>query len=144
MSGPRVALRAIDYRPSPERVDEEYPFLLTTGRTLYQFNAATMTERSLNHLLRPADLLDMAPSDADRIGFGEGEAVRIVSRYGETTLPVHRNEAIAAGQLFATFHGGAAKVNMVTGPHRDASVGTPEYKLHSRAARASCRRVRTP
>jgi formate dehydrogenase major subunit len=128
-SGPRATLRAIDYRPSPEHVDDTYPFLLTTGRSLYQFNAATMSDRSLNHVLRPSDLLDMAPPDADRLGFAEGEAVRIVSRYGEATLPLHRNEAIMAGQLFATFHSAGAKVNMITGPHRDGSVGTPEYKL---------------
>jgi formate dehydrogenase major subunit len=128
-SGPRATLQAIDYRPTPERVDDRFPFLLTTGRSLYQFNAATMSDRSPNHLLRPSDLLDMAPSDADRLGLGEGEAIRIVSRYGETTLPLHRNEAIAVGQLFATFHSAGAKLNMVTGPHRDTAVGTPEYKV---------------
>jgi formate dehydrogenase major subunit len=126
-SGPRATLRAIDYRPSPERVDEAYPFLLTTGRSLYQFNAATMSDRSLNHMLRPSDLLDMAPADADRLGLRDGEAARIVSRYGETTLPVHCSDAMVTGQLFATFHSAGA-VNMVTGPHRDF-VGTPEYKL---------------
>ncbi len=37
---------AIDYRPSEELPDEQYPFILTTGRVLYHFHTATMTRRS--------------------------------------------------------------------------------------------------
>lgn len=42
--GPRAALKHLDFHPSPERLDAEFPFLLITGRTLYQFNAATKAE----------------------------------------------------------------------------------------------------
>jgi formate dehydrogenase major subunit len=54
---------------------------LITGRSLYQFNAGTMTGRTRNNELRPADVLDMAPSDAIALGLREAERkVRIVSR----------------------------------------------------------------
>lgn len=127
--GPRAALRTIEYQPSPETTTADYPFLLTTGRTLYQFNSGTMTARTLNTALRPADLLDMSPEDAAELGFQDGVPVRLVSRYGSTTIPIRMNPAIRRGQLFATFHTIAAFLNRITGPHRDRVVGSPEYKL---------------
>jgi formate dehydrogenase major subunit len=107
----------------------EYPFLLTTGRSLYQFNAGTMTARTPNRELRPVDTVDMSPADAGALAVHEGDRVRLVSRSGATILPVCVTTAVAAGQLFATFHTAQAFVNQVTGPHRDSRVGTPEYKV---------------
>jgi formate dehydrogenase major subunit len=128
-AGPRAALQAVEYRPSPETVSAAYPFQLTTGRCLYQFNAGTMTGRTPNRELRPSDLLDMSPDDASENGFRDGEQVRVVSRYGSAVLPVHVDEAMVRGQLFATFHTPGFCINALTGPHRDPTAGTPEYKL---------------
>lgn len=127
--GPRAAIRSIDYHASPEEITPNYPFLLTTGRSLYQFNAGTMTRRTRNNELCPADVLDISSVDASRLDLHEGESVRVVSRYGAAVLPVRPSAAIAAGQLFATFQTIEAFLNAVTGPGRDAVVGTPEYKL---------------
>ncbi len=127
--GPRATLRSVEYHASPEETTPDYPFLLTTGRSLYQFNAGTMTGRTRNTELRPADVLDMSPADASRLDFHEGESVRLVSRYGAAVLPVRFSTTIATGQLFATFHTRETFLNAVTGPHRDSEVGTPEYKL---------------
>jgi formate dehydrogenase major subunit len=59
-NGRRAGFRQIEYRPTGETADEEYPFTLITGRTLYQFNAGTMTSRTGNNLLRPHDFLDVS------------------------------------------------------------------------------------
>ena len=127
--GERAALRTIDHRPSPEQCDTEYPFVLITGRTLDQFNAGTMTRRSLTQELHPTDLLELSPRDAVRSGIGDGDRVRIVSRYGTATLPARTDDRVAPGQLFATFSDPGAALNRVTGPHRDAVTNTPEYKV---------------
>jgi formate dehydrogenase major subunit len=99
-----------------------------TGRTLAQFNAGTMTNRTPNHELRPADLLDISPSDAAWLGLASGDLARVTSRYGATTLPVHISDAMKPGEVFATFHTANAFVNRLTSGHRDR-VGTPEYKV---------------
>ena len=127
--GPRTALRRIEYRPSPEMTDGEFPFMLITGRELYQFNAGTMTRRTRNRELRPTDTLDLAPEDAQRLGIDDGDRVRVYSRYGETELPARVSLAMKRGEVFATFHSSAVFLNRVTGPHRDRFVKTPEYKL---------------
>jgi formate dehydrogenase major subunit len=127
--GPRAELRTVEYRESPELVTPVYPFTLITGRSLYQFNAGTMTGRTLNTELRPSDVLDMASADAARLGLGDGQSVRVASRYGAATLPVCISAALTPGQLFATFQTPGSLLNAVTGPNRDARVGTPEYKV---------------
>jgi len=125
----RARLRAIDFTPTDETISREYPLLLTTGRTLHQFNAGTMTARTPNTVLRPTDLLEMAPADAARLSFHNGEQVRLVSRYGAAVLPLYVSERIKPGELFTTFHTGDVFLNHVIGPHRERFAGTPEYKV---------------
>lgn len=125
----RAALRRVPYRPTDEIVDDEFPLLLITGRTLYQFNAGTMTMRTPNVKLRPADLLDISSDDAKRLKLHEGERVRIRSRYGEATIPIRITSTVIPGQLFATFHTSEVFLNRVTSPHRDRYVKSPEYKV---------------
>lgn len=128
-SGPRAALRPIGYSPTPETVDSEFPFLLTTGRSLYQFNVGDMSRRTATVQMRPTDTLDLAPQDGRALGLADGDVARLRSRYGETCLPVRLDDAIQSGQAFATFHDPTVRLNRVTGPHRDALVGAPEYKV---------------
>ena len=109
--------------------DPEFPLLLNTGRTLHQFNAGTMTGRTPNVVLRPTDLLEMAPLDAARLSLANDERVRIVSRYGEAVLPLRITTCVKPGELFATFHSSDVFLNRVTGPSRDGITGTPEYKV---------------
>lgn len=127
--GPRAPLKRIEHHPSPETTDSQYPFVLITGRELYQFNAGTMTRRTRNQTLRPTDTLDLAPDDARQLGIDSGDRVRVRSRYGEAELPVRVSQAMKRGEVFATFHSSAVFLNRVTGPHRDRFVKTPEYKL---------------
>ncbi|HEY5619408.1 MAG TPA: formate dehydrogenase subunit alpha [Vicinamibacterales bacterium] len=127
--GPRAALRPVDFRPTPEASSDEYPFRLMTGRSLYQFNAGTMTRRTKNEELRPADLIDVSPEDAKRLDLHDRDVVRVMSRYGSALLPVQVNSSIQPGQLFATFQTREVFLNALTGPHRDGVTGTPEYKV---------------
>jgi formate dehydrogenase major subunit len=127
--GKKAALRRIPYEPTPETTSAEFPFLLTTGRTLYHFNAGTMTLRTANVELYPGDFLDVAPADAEKLNLADGETVRLRSRHGEVEIPVRVNDAVKPGELFATFHTPAVFLNQVTSPHRDHYTLTPEYKV---------------
>ncbi|MGA8145831.1 MAG: formate dehydrogenase subunit alpha [Candidatus Acidiferrales bacterium] len=124
----RPELRRIEYRPTKETTAEDYPFLLTTGRTLYQFNSGTMTSRTANSELRPEDCLDISAEDAERLRLQNGCEVRIRSRYGSANLHVNISRAVKSGELFATFHTPEVFLNFITGPGRDGYVSAPEYK----------------
>lgn len=127
--GKRASLRRVEFHATPEKVSDEFPFLLTTGRTLYHFNAGTMTMRTKNKQLRRSDCLDISPEDAARLGLSDGQPVRIRSRYGMATMPIKINLAVTPGELFTTFHTAEIFLNAVTSSHRDSFVGAPEYKV---------------
>jgi formate dehydrogenase major subunit len=128
-AGDRVSFALVDHLPSEESADDEYPLILVTGRKLHQFNAGTMTLRTKNRELRPADCLEVSPTDAERLGLREGAIVTVRSRYGAVRLPVSVTSRVRSGELFTTFHTADAFVNRLTGPRRDAVTGTPEYKV---------------
>ena len=127
--GKTAALRSIPYLATAETVSEEFPFILTTGRTLYHFNAGTMTLRTRNAELHPSDFLDISSPDAKRLALCDGEMVKVRSHYGQTQLPLRINRAVKPGELFATFHTPGVFLNNVTNPYRDAYTLTPEYKV---------------
>ena len=122
-------LQCIDFQESAEACGPEFPLLLTTGRTLYHFNAGTMTMRTRNRELRRTDTLDISPADATRLGLGDGEIVRVTSRQGSVQMPLHIDPRVKEGGLFATFHAGETGLNRLTGQGRDKQVMTPEYKV---------------
>jgi formate dehydrogenase major subunit len=128
-SGERAHLALVPFSPTAERTDDEYPFLLTTGRTLHQYNAGTMTLRTRNTELRAGDFLDVSPEDAARLGITQGQEVVVRSRYGSAALRVAVTSAMRPGELFATFHTASVFLNRVTSPSRDRRVDTPEYKV---------------
>jgi formate dehydrogenase major subunit len=125
----RVSLRRVDYRPTDERTTPDFTLLLSTGRSLYQFNAGTMTGRSRAGRFRPTDLLAISGDDARELHIDDGDRVRVRSRYGEIALVATLSETVARGQLFATFQSPDVFVNRLTSHHRDAFVHTPEYKV---------------
>ena len=103
--GVKASLRAIEYRPAPEQPTAEFPLVLVTGRSLYQFNAGTMTGRSATQSLRPTDTLEVSADDASTFGVTDGARVRcpqplwrsVAARRG------HRDR-VPAGTVFATFN----------------------------------------
>lgn len=122
-------LQCVEYLESSEALTPDYPFLLTTGRTLYHFNAGTMTMRTPNREIRRTDTLDISPADAARLSVSEGEVVRVTSRYGVAELPAHIDARVKEGELFASFHASATGLNHLTGQGRDTQAMTPEYKV---------------
>jgi len=127
--GKTTALRRIEFVPPPETTNKDFPFLLTTGRNLYQYNASTQTFRTPNATMYKMDYLNVSPSDAKRLGLTDGEEVRIRSRTGAAVLPIQIREKQKSGELYATFHTVRTFLNEITSPHRDRYTKTPEYKV---------------
>jgi formate dehydrogenase major subunit len=128
-SGEKPVLRCNEFVPTSERTDDAFPLALITGRTLYQFNAGTMTQRTPNTLLRADDYLDVSPADAQRLGIADGARVSVESHYGHTALTARISQMVKPGEVFATFHNPESNVNALTGDQRDRQTDTPEYKM---------------
>jgi len=120
----------IEFRPSAELPDDDYPFLLTTGRVLYHFHTATMTRRNegLNERY-PESLVEINPVDADRMGVKEGDFVKVSSRRGSVTAKATVIERSPEGTVFMNFHFREAATNLLTNPALDPIGKIPEYKV---------------
>ena len=125
---PRFTLRPHRVPADAGAADGGYPFLLTTGRTLYQFNAGTMTMRTPERDAPRQRRARRRRRRCARPGHADGDRVRVVSAYGAACCPRECLGAVRPGQLFATFHTADVFLNRVTGPHRDGRVATSEER----------------
>ena len=102
----RAFLKATGYVPPHEEPSEEYPFRFTTGRTIYQFHTRTKTARAPQlDAAAPEAWIELCPSDAESLGIGEGDVVRVESPRGAMEARA-RVSGIREGVVFAPFHYG--------------------------------------
>ncbi len=121
---------AIDYIPPAETVDDEYPFLLSTGRVPEHFHTGTMTRRGtgLNRLC-PEPLAQMNFEDAERLGIKDGDYIEITSRRGSIKVKVWITERSKLGMVFVPFHFHEAPANILTHAIVDPVAKIPEFKV---------------
>jgi formate dehydrogenase alpha subunit len=121
---------AIEYIPPAELPDQEYPFLLSTGRVLYHYHTGTMTTRAKGPTERcPESLVEIHPEDAGKLGIADGQKVRVSSRRGKVEAKAMITEKSAPGSIFMNFHFNEAPVNVLTNPALDPIGKIPEYKV---------------
>ena len=118
-----------EYVPTDEKTGPRFPLLLTTGRTLTQYNVGTQTRRTENLVWHDEDVLEIHPHDAEVRGIRDGEWVRLTSRVGETTMRAFVTENIAPGVVFTTFHHPDNQTNVLTTENSDWATNCPEYKV---------------
>lgn len=117
------------YVPTEERTNRKFPLLLTTGRTLTQYNVGAQTRRTDNVRWYHEDLLEIHPSDAELRGIKDGERVSLSSRKGDITLQAKITERVQPGVVYTTFHDPETGANVVTTEYSDWATNCPEYKV---------------
>ncbi|MCR5651160.1 MAG: formate dehydrogenase subunit alpha [Lachnospiraceae bacterium] len=126
----RALLYSVEYKPANELPDEEYPFMLTTGRILYHYNAAAMTSRSPGLMeISGEGFIEVNYKDADRLGIKNGEKIKIKSRRGEITATARVGRKVSEGETWMPFHFPDSPVNMLTNAALDEFARIPEYKV---------------
>ncbi|HEC23242.1 MAG TPA: formate dehydrogenase subunit alpha [Chloroflexi bacterium] len=112
-----------------ELPDEEYPFILSTGRVLYHWHGGTMTRRSRLDDIWPEAIVEMHPDDAGTLGLQTGDWVKVSSRRGQITLRVLVTGRSPAGTVFIPFHFAEAAANVLTLNEVDPRAKIPGYKV---------------
>jgi predicted molibdopterin-dependent oxidoreductase YjgC len=126
--GPRAPLNPVVHDPPVDRLDDDFPLRLTTGRRLSEYNTGVQTA-SYPSPLRRRESLDVSPEDAARLGLREGERVRVSSRRGAIEVPIHLDDALRPGLTFMTFHfPDDVATNLITIDATDPRSGTAEFK----------------
>ncbi len=113
-----------------EQPDEEYPFLLMTGRVYHHYHTGAMT-RAGNILNResPEALLEINPVDAESLTLASGEMLNLATRRGTIKIRALISEQVAPGMLYTSFHFTEAPINLLTNAASDPKAKCPEYKI---------------
>ena len=121
---------AIEYKEPAELPDEEYPFILTTGRLMFQFHTGTMTRRipALEHEL-PTGFVEINTEDAKKLSIAQGEKVKVKSRRGEIEIKALVTDGILPGVVFIPFHFAECAANELTSRNIDPEAKIPEFKV---------------
>jgi formate dehydrogenase alpha subunit len=116
--------------PPAETPDEEFPYVLTTGRIYFQYHTGSMTRRtSVIEREEPECFVEISPEDAERLGLGEGSQVRVRSRRGEMVAGARVTGTVPEGTVFIPFHYAEARANLLTNPAADPGAKIPEFKV---------------
>jgi len=119
-----------EWMPAKELPDEEYPFVLNTGRLLEHWHTGSMTRRSFAlDSIQPTPMVFIGHDDADRLGIEEGDFVRVSSRRGSIELAATLTHRETLGSCFIPFHFREAAANLLTIDEIDPFGKIPEYKF---------------
>jgi formate dehydrogenase major subunit len=119
-----------EWLPAKELPNEEYPFILNTGRLLEHWHTGSMTRRSFAlNAIQPDAHVFLNPDDAAEMGVGEGDFVRVTSRRGSIELSARISHRDTPGTCFIPFHFREAAANVLTIDEIDPHGKIPEFKF---------------
>lgn len=120
----------LQYRPSAELPDADYPLILTTERSPYHFHTSTMTRKVKGlEKLRSEELLEINPADARKLGVADGQMVKVTSRRGQVEARARVTTVSPPGVVSMTFHFAESPTNVLTNPALDPVAKIPELKV---------------
>ena len=126
--GNRAPFVPTEHDPPVDKLDDDYPIRLTTGRRLDSYNTGVQTG-GYTSPMRRGESLDISPEDAERFSLADGERVRVVSRRGQVEVPVRLDESLRPGLTFMTLHfQDDVATNLLTIDATDPKSGTAEFK----------------
>ena len=126
----RVPFLTVAYQPPAEVCDYDYPFILTTGRNLFQYHSGSMTRR-----VEPIEAhagepyVEINPQDCDHLGIRDGDMITVRSRRGEISIKARLTQRVTAGTVFIPMHYREAAANVITNDALDPHVKIPELKV---------------
>ena len=120
----------IRFRPPAEVPDAEYPMILSTGRTLFNYNIGNMTRKTpAIERKEPENFVEIHREDAARLKIREGDNVRVTTRRGSIAVRAHIGSKVRTGGIWMPFHHVEASTNLLTNDAFDNVTRTGEYKV---------------
>ena len=116
---------------SPDELpDQEFPFVLTTGRLLEHWHTGAMTRRSVTlDNIEPEATVSMNSSDMNYLNLQPGNKVKVKTRRGSINLSVRQDRELPKGMIFIPFCFSEAAANKLTNPQLDPYGKIPEFKF---------------
>jgi formate dehydrogenase major subunit len=114
--------------PPVDKISDEFPLRLTTGRKLDSYNTGVQT-RAFSSPLREGEAIEISPAEARSLSVVNDDRVKVISRRGEVVAKVRIDPGLRAGLVFMTFHfPEEVETNLLTIDATDPLSGTAEFK----------------
>ncbi|KXG43536.1 formate dehydrogenase [Tepidibacillus decaturensis] len=120
--------KGIEHLSPAEETDEEYPFLLSTGRRLHHYNVTSQYSPSLK-TYHPEERAMIHPKDAMKLDVKTGDRIKIVSRRGELVTAIEVTDKVSEKMIWMSFHHREVPTNVLTNGAFDPISHTGEYKV---------------
>jgi formate dehydrogenase major subunit len=118
-----------DIIPAAERPDQEFPFVLITGRQLEHWHTGAITRRaSVLDAIEPEPTATLHPLELDALGARPGDVITVESRRGIISLYARADDGTPRGAVFVPFCFYEAAANLLTNPALDPIGKIPEFK----------------
>jgi formate dehydrogenase major subunit len=128
ISGPPAPFNVVEHVLPVDKLSDEFPIRLTTGRRLDSYNTGVQSG-GYRSPLRSREALCLSPEDCDRLGVDDGELVKVTSRRGSVYAPVRVDHSLRPGLSFMTLHfPDEVETNVLTIDATDPKSGTAEFK----------------
>jgi formate dehydrogenase alpha subunit len=126
----KVPFVTVPYNPPAEVTNNEYPFVLTTGRNLFQYHSGSMTRR-VGPIEKHAGeaYVELNTVDGRKLGIRNSDLIRVRSRRGEVDIKARITSRVPAGTVFIPMHYREAAANVLTNDALDPVVKIPEFKV---------------
>jgi len=126
----KVPFVTVPFNPPAEVTNDEYPFILTTGRNLYQYHSGSMTRR-VDTIEKHAGeaYVEINPVDAARLGIQNSDMITVGSRRGTISIKARISKRVSTGTIFIPMHYREAAANVITNDALDPVVKIPELKV---------------
>jgi len=123
-------LQVVNFIPPAELPDKDYPYVLSTGRTIFHYHTGTMSRRTpkLDDEVGGA-YVQVNPKDAALQDINDGSMVTLTTRRGSIQAKAQVTDDVPKGFVFLPFHFSEACANKITNPALDPACAMPEYKV---------------
>ncbi len=129
---------AVEFINPNELPCEEYPFILSTGRQLYQYHTGTMTRKSKAvNQISPAGYVEINSDDAKKLRILNADTVEISTVRGTVQTQAKVTDQIKKGCLFMPFHFCEGPANILTNDALDPTAKIPEFKVCAATIRSA-------
>ena len=119
-----------EFTNADELPDEEFPFVLVTGRQLEHWHTGAMTRRaSMLDAIEPVPVASINPSDLAKLGLKVGDKIKLSSRRGELECFAREEHGVNPGQVYMPFCYREAAANLLTNEALDPFGKIPEFKF---------------
>ncbi len=142
----RGLLKPADISQPYDLIDDEYNYVLATGRTLEHWHTGVMTRRSTAlDALSPVAYVEVHPDDAADLGVGERDYLSVRSRRGHVVVETRISTDVSPGSIFIPMHFREAGINELTAPEIDPDGKIPDFKFVAvKMARAEAGAAESP